>query len=348
MKKFLAYLALLPLILAALAALIIFQWRQTPHGPLSASSAVIARVASWQETGQGNGDIVEARAARARAMPYMVGPAPAMAEVLATDIPGPAGSLPVRLYRPAARSAAPGPLPLVIYYHGGGWALGDLDSHDNVCRHLARKTGFLVLAVNYRLAPEHVFPAALDDAYAALNWAAAQGAALGADPARLMVAGDSAGGNLAAAVSLRARERSGPAIAAQALIYPATDLTTLERDSQRAFAEGYFLTRARMGQFFDMYVPDPAARANPEVSPLLAPRHAGLPPTLILTAQFDPLRDEGEAYAAALKEAGVPVRLLRFAGVIHGFVSMDRWFREADLALTQVAEHLQKFGRLSP
>ena len=355
MKKFFACLLLVPLIVYAMGAIVVFQWRQTPYGTLSASAALISRVAAWQESSTAGTDIVATRAARRQSMPYVVGPVPRLAKVTNISIardPASAGidksTIAARLYQPNARRPGTGPQPILIYYHGGGWALGDLDSHDNVCRHLAIKTGHLVLAVDYRLAPEHVFPAALDDAYAALIWVAEQGARIGADPARITLAGDSAGGNLAAAVSLRARERKGPAIAAQALIYPATDLTTLERNSQRSFATGYFLTRARMGQFFDMYVPDPAARKNPEASPLLANEHSGLPPTLILTAQFDPLRDEGEAYAAALKDAGVPVRLLRFASMIHGFVSMDRWFPEADQALTQVAEHLKNYTALTP
>ncbi len=231
------------------------------------------------------------------------------------SIPGPAGPVPVRVYRPAGA----GPAPLVTYFHGGGWVIGDIDTHDGSCRILSRRTGAVVVSVDYRLAPEHRFPAALDDCAAATAWVAAHGGELGGDPDRLGVAGDSAGGNLAAGVTLRARHRGGPAICAQALVYPAVDFTTV-RPSSVTNGEGYLLTAAAISWFAAQYLGD-HDRADPEASPLLADL-TGLPPAVVATAEFDPLRDEGHAYAEALGDAGVPVRLLEFPGLVHGFMGL--------------------------
>lgn len=220
--------------------------------------------------------------------------------------------------------------------------LGNLDSHDNFCRTLAAKTDAIVVSVYYRLAPESVFPAALDDAAAAPQWVATHAQSFHGDAARVAVAGDSSGGNLAAALSLMQRDLKGPAIAAQALIYPAVDLTHLDRPSALQFANGLFLTRERMAWFIDQYVPDRAMRNNPLASPLLASDLRNMPPTLVITAEFDPLRDEGEAYAVALKNAGVKTRMQRFAGVIHGFAAADRWFPEAAQASDLAASFLRE------
>ncbi len=237
-------------------------------------------------------------------------------------IPGPDDAIPVRIYWPEANAqAGSGPLPVLVYFHGGGWVLGDLESHDNHCRVLCRDAGCLVVSVDYRLAPEHPFPAAAEDAYAATAWVAAQAASLGGDPARLAVGGDSAGGNLAAVVCLMARDRGGPPIRFQLLIYPVTD-HDLDTASYRANADGLFLTREAMAWFWDHYVPDRGERENPYVSPLRAPDLSGLPPALVITAEYDPLRDEGNAYAERLRAAGVPVELVEYPGQIHGFVNM--------------------------
>lgn len=236
-------------------------------------------------------------------------------EVEDRSIPTPAGPLRLRLYRPPTA----GPAPLVTYFHGGGWVIGDVDTHDGSCRILSRRTGAVVVSVDYRLAPEHRFPAALDDCDAAVAWVAAHATELGGDPRRLGVAGDSAGGNLAAAVTQRARRRGGPAIAAQALVYPAVDFTTV-RPSLVANGEGHLLTAAAIAWFAAQYLGDHDP-ADPEASPLLADL-AGLPPAVVATAEFDPLRDEGRAYAEALGDADVPVRLLDFPGLVHGFMGL--------------------------
>jgi acetyl esterase len=233
------------------------------------------------------------------------------------SIPGPAGPLRLRIYRPRGPGAESA--PLVTFFHGGGWVIGDIDTHDGSCRILSRRTGAVVVSVDYRLAPEHPFPAALDDCDAAVTWVAAQARDLGADPGRLAVAGDSAGGNLAAAVTLRARERGGPAIAAQALVYPAVDFTTV-RPSEMSNGEGYLLTAAAMHWFAAQYLGDHDP-SDPRASPLLADL-AGLPPAVVATAEFDPLRDEGRAYADALRDAGVAVDHLEFPGLVHGFMGL--------------------------
>ncbi len=232
-------------------------------------------------------------------------------------IPGPGGEIPVRVYRPEVE----GTLPALVYFHGGGWVIGGLDTHDGTCRLLSRDAGCVVVSVDYRLAPEHRYPAAADDCYAATRWVSEHAAEIGANPDRIAVGGDSAGGNLAAAVSLMSRDRGAPALAFQLLIYPVTD-ADFTRGSYVDNAEGYFLTTASMKWFWGHYVPDQAARAEPYCAPIHAKDLAGLPPALVLTAEFDPLRDEGEAFAARLQQADVATTLTRYDGMIHGFFSM--------------------------
>ncbi|MGH3326554.1 MAG: alpha/beta hydrolase [Streptomycetales bacterium] len=234
-------------------------------------------------------------------------------------VPGPGGPVPIRLYRPHAPG---GPPPVVLYFHGGGWVLGDLDTHDRLCRSLAARTPCAVASVGYRLAPEHPFPAGLHDCVAAAWHIAEHGAEFGVDGGRLAVGGDSAGGNLAAVVSMLARDTRGPAIAHQLLVYPVVDGDTEGPESYRDFAEGYYLSRADMEWYFGHYLGADGDRADPRVSPLRAADHADLPPATVITAEFDPLRDEGEAYARALEAAGVPVSLRRYDGMIHPFFSL--------------------------
>lgn len=246
-----------------------------------------------------------------------VGAAKPLPVVRDVSIPGTGGPIKARLYRPTADGVLPG----LVFFHGGGWVIGDLDSHDDLCRDLAAEAGCAVLAVDYRLAPEQRFPAAADDAVAATRWASGNAVDLGIDPRRLAVGGDSAGGNLATVSALAARD-AGIALAAQLLIYPVTDLSRLEGESYSACADDYGLTAAAMAWFRDHYLADAAAARDWRVSPLLAADLGRLPPALVVTAEFDVLRSEGEAYAKRLADAGVPTQLARYDGMIHGFASM--------------------------
>ena len=263
-----------------------------------------------------------------------------VAEARDLTAPGPEGPIPLRLYRPSADAV----LPVLVFFHGGGWVVGDIETHDTVCRHLANRAECAVVSVDYRLAPEHKFPAAVDDAYAATAWVADNPAVLGADPARLAVGGDSAGGNLAAAVSLMARDASAPRICYQLLIYPATD-AAMRHESIARFAEGYVLTRSTMRWFYEQYLRSPDDAADWRVSPLVAPDLAGLPPALVMTAGYDPLCDEGDAYAERLAGAGVPVEHRRFPGQIHGFVTNGKIIRAAEAALDEAAAALKRRWR---
>jgi acetyl esterase len=230
-------------------------------------------------------------------------------------IPGPAGDLPVRIYTPDGSAGR----PLLVYFHGGGWVIGDLETVDKPLRSLALRSGVVVLSVDYRLAPEHVYPAAFDDSYAATVWAAQHAAELGADPAQVVVGGDSAGGNLAAAVALAARDRGGPQLAGQLLIYPVTDFDFTTR-SYVDNGEGYLLQRATMQWFWAHYLGAADLGKDPYAAPLRADNLVGLPPAFVMTCEFDPLRDEGEAYAARLRDAGVAVSARRYDGMLHGFL----------------------------
>ena len=243
-------------------------------------------------------------------------------------VPGPRGDIPVRIYTPEGR----GPLPALVYFHGGGWVIGSLETHDSLCRHLANAAGCVAVSVDYRLAPEHPYPAAPDDAYAATRWVAANAGPIGADPSRVAVGGDSAGGNLAAVVALMARDRGGPRLVFQLLVYPVTDAPSSDHASYRENAEGYFLTRATMDWFWGHYCGGRGDRADPYLCPLGAKDVSRLPPALVITAEFDPLRDEGEAYAARLREAGGRVELRRYPGMIHGFFSIASVLTQARTA----------------
>jgi acetyl esterase len=247
-------------------------------------------------------------------------------EVTEGSFDGPGGPVPVRIYRPAE-----GVLPVVVFCHGGGWVLCNLDTHDDLCRSLANGTGAVVVSVDYRQPPEHPFPAAVDDAYGALQWVAAHADALGVDQGRLAVAGDSAGGNLAAAVCLMARHRRGPAVRFQLLIYPVL-AHAFDTDSYLNKATGYFLTAEHMRWYWDQYLADPADGRNQYASPLFAEDLSGLPAAHIITGEHDPLRDEGEAYADRLREAGVDVTNVRYGGMFHGFFTLGRVLPAATLA----------------
>jgi acetyl esterase len=280
---------------------------------------------------------VEEARARLKVHPLPGARADAVASVADRTIPAPAGPLGLRVYTP--RGA--GPFPLLVFFHGGGFVVCDLDTHDALCRNLCAGAGCVVASVDYRLAPEHRFPAAPDDCLAATRWAAEHAAELGADPARVAVGGDSAGGNLAAVVALRVRDEGGPRLAGQLLLYPTTDAEAAGMPSLAENAEGYGLTRRDMAWFKDHYFNDPSEAGNPHASPLRAADLRGLPPALVQTAEYDPLRDEGEAYAARLREAGVPTTVSRRAGMIHGFLFFPGLVGAADAALDEACAWLR-------
>jgi acetyl esterase/lipase len=243
-------------------------------------------------------------------------PGPDVGEIIDGTLPGPAGDLEYRVYKPNTA----GPHPVVVYFHGGGWVLGNATSDDPLCRDLCNRAEVMIISVNYRHAPEARFPAAVDDAWAALQWVAKNTESLGGKPGQLAVAGWSAGANLAAIVAQIARDNGGPALCGQLLLTPVTD-GSRQSKSHTENGEGYILTKALMEWFWNHYA-DPSDRAKPTASPLLAPSLAGLPSAVVVTAQFDPLRDEGNEYARALKTAGVPVIHVQARGHIHTSVGM--------------------------
>lgn len=274
------------------------------------------------------------------ALGSMFGPGEDVAAVADRTLPGPAAAIPIRIYSPHAA----GPHPVLVFYHGGGWVIGDLDSHDKECRALCNGASCLVVSVDYRLAPEHPFPAAPDDAFAALEWVVENAASLGGDSERIAVAGDSAGGNLAAVVSLLARDSGGPSLRFQLLIYPAVDSRPGDLyPSQRENAAGPFLLAETMTYFRSHYFQGAAEeRSDVRASPILATSHAGLPPALIVTAGYDPLRDEGAAYAGKLEEAGVAVELRCYEGMPHVFYQLSPVIADGKHALALSCEVLRR------
>ncbi len=266
-----------------------------------------------------------------------LGPVQEVKAVEEHHVPVAGGAIGVRLYRPSDTR----PLPALVFYHGGGWVIGDLYTHDGICRAIANAAGCVVASVDYRLAPERKYPAAFEDSYAALTWLAGHAPTLGVDSARLAVGGDSAGGNLAAAVALAVRDRRGPRLVLQLLIYPAT-AHSFDTVSYRENGEGYMLTREGMKWFWNHYLARPEDGRQPYASPLLAKDLGGLATALVITAEYDPLRDEGEAYAKRLAEAGVPVTNTRYPGLVHGFIRMINVLDPAKRALDEVAAALRK------
>ena len=265
---------------------------------------------------------------------------PEMAQVRELEAAGPAGAIALRLYRPLGSQAGQ-ILPVLVYYHGGGWTIGDLDSHDTLCRELANGSGCAVVAVDYRMGPENRFPAAVDDALAAARWVRANAASLQLDARRLAVGGDSAGGNLAAVVAIAARDAGDLPIAFQLLIYPATDMRR-GAPSHTSNGEGYLLTRATITYFHDHYIDDAKHDLDWRASPLLHSDLSRLPPAFVLTAGYDPLRDEGLQYAQALTEAGCKAALVCFERQIHGFITMGRLLDEANVAVALCAAQLRQ------
>jgi acetyl esterase len=265
---------------------------------------------------------------------------PDVGQVRELNAGGPRGAIPLRLYRPIG-STADARLPVLVYYHGGGWVIGDFETHDTLCRELANGAGCAVVAVDYRLGPEHRFPAAVDDCIAATRWVRANAADLGVDPARLAVGGDSAGGNLAAVVTIALRDSGDPPLAFQLLIYPATDMRR-GAPSHTTNGQGYVLTSDTITYFHDHYMADATHDLDWRASPLLHPDLSRLPPALVLTAGFDPLRDEGLAYADALAAAGNATTYVCFDRQIHGFILMGKVLDEAHAAVALCATELRR------
>jgi acetyl esterase len=269
---------------------------------------------------------------------------PELAQVAALAISAPDGAIAARIYTPNRLRKTGGLAPVLVFFHGGGWVIGDLDSHDVVCRKLADEAELVVISVDYRLAPEHKFPAAVDDAIAATKWIAANAASLGLDASRLCVGGDSAGGNLAAVVAIAARDGNGPAIAGQVLIYPATDFA-MTHPSHREPETSILLTHSVIRWFRDHYLNGSADIGDWLASPARAKTLVGLPAAYVLTAGADPLRDEGDEYAARLKQAGVAVTYRTFPGQFHGFFTMGKLLPQADIAASEIGGWLKALNQ---
>jgi acetyl esterase/lipase len=281
--------------------------------------------------------LADARAADLASIRAGGGTPEAVYEVTSFAIPGPGGELALRVYRPSAGR----PLPVLLYFFGGGWVLGTIDTADGVSRSLANAAAALVVVAGYRLAPEHPFPAAIEDCYAALRWVAGHGPEIGADASRIAVGGDSAGGNLAAAVALRAREE-GPDLAGQLLVYPNTDQLA-DDESMRAASDPFLFNRHSVAWYRQHYLISPQDAASPLASPLRAGSLAGLPPALVITAEYDPLRDQGEAYARRLADEGVRVELSRYPGMAHGFFTMIGTVGASRAAIAQAGSRLREW-----
>ncbi|MDP1965528.1 MAG: alpha/beta hydrolase [Reyranella sp.] len=272
----------------------------------------------------------------------LMAPSPQVAKVVERSIEGPGGSIGLRLYTPSGS----GPFPLMVFFHGSGFVLCSLDTHDGMCRNLAAGIGCVVVSVDYRLAPEHKFPKGLDDCLAATRWAAANAHDLGIDSARIMVAGDSAGGNMAAVTALRLRDEGGPGLCGQMLLYPVTDYHTPGTPSYAENADGYGLTRDTMEWFWAHYLTNPVEAENPYASPLRARDVAGLPPAYVTSAEYDPLRDEAELYGNRLQAAGVPTKITRWPGMNHGFLFWVGLVGGADSAMAEACSWArQAFGK---
>ncbi len=270
-----------------------------------------------------------------------VTPREAVARVEDREIPGPHGPIPVRIYTPEG----PGPFPILVYFHGGGWVVCSIETHDAWSRHITNSIGCIVVSVNYRQAPEHPFPAAVDDCFAAVRWAAAEGASFNGDGSRLAVAGDSAGGNLSAAVALLARDQGGPKLAYQVLITPATDYYDLDQPAYRDNAIGYGMDTADVVWLMDLYLPKDVDRNDPRAFPYRATDHRGLAPAMVITAEYDSLRDDGDLYAARLREAGVAVDWAPYKGMTHNFPLAYAVLDQGEAAVKAIAAALRSaFG----
>ncbi len=329
-------------LLAAAASmyLLVQSWSSTPHGKLNYRVAIYLKLTNAAENSVRtlNLPVEESRRNLAERSASVSSTPPKLASVKNLKARHGSRDVPLRVYTPGGSAL----YPALMFYHGGGWVQGGIDTHDSLCRVLAVKSGAVVISVEYRLAPEHPFPAAAEDSYGAFRWVHSQAKLLDIDPEKIAVAGDSAGGNLAAAVTLMSRDRKGPPIVFQALIYPGVNSSVLDTESYRNFARGYILDKAAVERFIAFYLPDEKDRLHPYASPLLAKDHRFLPPALVITAEFDVLRDEGEAYVEKLKSAGVKARAVRYPGMIHGFVSADKLLPQARRATDEIGAELRK------
>jgi acetyl esterase len=322
------------------ARIMIHRWVKTPYGELAPGGAVLLKIMSALkiELFRDGEPFTECRRRRNASTRFLSSRGVRLAEVKDIEIQGRSGVIPARRYTPVCGEY----LPVVVYFHGGGWCMGNLDTHDHICRLLAKSSHAVVFSIDCRLVPEHPFPAAVEDAQDAVLWIHAHAAGMHCDKNRMAVAGDSSGANLAAVAAVLARDSGGPMISCQILMYPVTDLSRMDTGSYRSFGEGYYLSRKYMEKFRSLYIPDPERWSDPLASPLLTNDLNGLPPAVLITAWFDVLRDEGEEYAERLKNAGVPVVHKRFGKVFHGFIGMDRIFPQAREAITMIASVLQE------
>jgi acetyl esterase len=310
-------------VLAAALALAVELLRRRPQGKLDPAVALALGFARGADVEQ-KGSVTEMRQAMARMARTFGGKLPPVHEIRDATVPAGGFPLPIRIYTPEGS----GPRPILLFFHGGGFVEGSIETHESICRHLARASGRVVVSTDYRLAPEHPFPTAIEDSYAVLEWASREAPAIGGTASDIAVAGDSAGGTISAVLCLMTRDRRGPPISAQVLVYPAANAAAFDTESYGLFGQGYMLDTRAMAAFTAMYLPDPADRANPYASPLLAADLSGLPPALVITAQFDVLRDEAKAYAERLRAAGVAVQYSCTPGVPHGYLSGARYLKK--------------------
>ncbi|MCP4753606.1 MAG: alpha/beta hydrolase [Proteobacteria bacterium] len=342
MKKILTWIIGILVVLCLIVVLLVNSWADTGHGKLNYKIAIIFKLGeltgSESEVKADRPPIAEIRKEMVKAMKGVSGEPTQLPKIINRTFPGPTKDIPIRIYIPIENKV----LPIVLFFHGGGWIKGDLDTCDNLVRYLAFSSGNIVVSVDYRLAPENPFPAGLEDSYSALEWVAANAGTFNGDPTKIAVAGDSAGGNLSAVLTLLARDRNGPKISRQILLYPSTNLSNLDTESYRHFGKGFNLDKTEIEWLIGQYLTDEKDIINPLASPLLAANHGNLPPATIITAQMDPLRDEGKQYAEKLKKAGVEVQYRCYDGMIHAFVSADGILSQAFEALDEVGADLKK------
>jgi acetyl esterase len=344
MKKFTYAIAVIVGAIAILVA-VVYRWTFTPYGRLNPLMAIIHRVMHLASL---HGFFDRDNLEQVRRNLTLVRPRVAIHRLNDRRIPGPSGEMPMRIYTPVGG----GPFPIIVYFHGGGFSIGSIESHENITRSIANATSSVVVSVDYRLAPEHPFPAAFDDAYTAVQWVAENAQELNGDPDLLAVAGDSAGGNLAAAVCLKARDEQGPNIRLQILLYATTILTDMDLVSRENFL-GYVISEESGRKVVGYYCPDEADRLNPYASPLLAEDHSNLPAAYVMTAGFDPLLDEGKLYADKLEAAGVPVHYRNYEGMLHGFLSfgdlvyflpmLNRMLREPEFVYQDITSAVREW-----